>query len=45
MAKNPDGLDLARLLEVLKAYPTPPNCTSPHAPIRIEEMVSRQDDT
>jgi hypothetical protein len=29
-------------LEVLKDYPTPPNCTSPFAPIWINEMVRRQ---
>ena len=29
-------------LEVLKDYPTPPNCTSPFAPAWIAEMVSRQ---
>ncbi|XVV09546.1 DNA alkylation repair protein [Actinoplanes sp. CA-131856] len=29
-------------LEVLKDYPTPPNCTSPYAPIWIAEMVRRQ---
>lgn len=29
-------------LEVLKDYPTPPNCTSPFAPIWIREMVRRQ---
>lgn len=29
-------------LEVLKDYPTPPNCTSPYAPIWIGEMVRRQ---
>jgi len=29
-------------LEVLKDYPTPPNCTSPYAPIWITEMVRRQ---
>jgi len=28
-------------LEVLKDYPTPPNCTSPYAPIWIDEMVRR----
>lgn len=28
-------------LEVLKDYPTPPNCTSPFAPLWIEEMVRR----
>ncbi|MEV0128554.1 DNA alkylation repair protein [Dactylosporangium sp. NPDC050688] len=30
-------------LEVLKDYPTPPNCTSPYAPSWIAEMVRRQD--
>ncbi|WP_062072311.1 DNA alkylation repair protein [Demequina sediminicola] len=29
-------------LEVLKDYPTPPNCTSPYAPEWIEAMVARQ---
>ena len=29
-------------LEVLKDYPTPPNCTSPFAPIWIGEMVRRK---
>lgn len=28
-------------LEVLKDYPTPPNCTSPYAPTWIAEMVRR----
>ncbi|WP_299305924.1 DNA alkylation repair protein [uncultured Brachybacterium sp.] len=28
-------------LEVLKGYPTPPNCTSPYAPVWIDEMVRR----
>ncbi|ANJ28696.1 DNA alkylation repair protein [Agromyces aureus] len=85
VAKNPDGLDLSKLLdlieahmkdapdrlqwsmneclanigihhpalraralaigerlEVLKDYPTPPNCTSPYAPIWITEIVRRQ---
>lgn len=28
-------------LEVLKDYPTPPNCTSPFAPLWIDEMVRR----
>jgi hypothetical protein len=26
---------------VLKDYPTPPNCTSPYAPIWIAEMSKR----
>ncbi|GAA1543826.1 DNA alkylation repair protein [Dactylosporangium maewongense] len=29
-------------LQVLKDYPTPPNCTSPFAPVWIAEMVRRQ---
>lgn len=29
-------------LEVLKDYPTPPNCTSPYVPVWIAEMVRRQ---
>jgi hypothetical protein len=29
---------------VLKDYPTPPNCTSPFAPVWIAEMVRRQHD-
>jgi len=36
------ALDIGNRLEVLKDYPTPPNCTSPYAPIWITEMVSRQ---
>lgn len=30
-------------LEVLKDYPTSPGCTSPYAPVWINEMVRRQD--
>ncbi|MDV7268390.1 DNA alkylation repair protein, partial [Rhodococcus oxybenzonivorans] len=26
----------------LEDYPTPPNCTSPFAPVWITEMVNRQ---
>ena len=33
--------DVGLRLEVLKDYPTPPNCTSPYAPISINEMVRR----
>ncbi|WP_193104372.1 DNA alkylation repair protein [Brachybacterium sp. FME24] len=33
--------DIGERLEVLKDYPTPPNCTSPFAPIWIDEMVRR----
>ncbi|WP_309994088.1 DNA alkylation repair protein [Arthrobacter pascens] len=36
------ALDIGERLEVLKDYPTPPNCTSPFAPIWITEMVRRQ---
>lgn len=36
------ALDIGERLEVLKDYPTPPNCTSPFAPIWIGEMVRRQ---
>ncbi|AKF27449.1 DNA alkylation repair protein [[Brevibacterium] flavum] len=36
------AIAIGKRLEVLKDYPTPPNCTSPFAPIWIEEMVRRQ---
>ncbi|ROO86101.1 3-methyladenine DNA glycosylase AlkD [Actinocorallia herbida] len=36
------ALDIGERLEVLKDYPTPPNCTSPFAPIWINEIVRRQ---
>ncbi len=36
------AVDIGERLEVLKDYPTPPNCTSPFAPIWIGEMVRRQ---
>lgn len=36
------AIDIGERLEVLKNYPTPPNCTSPFAPIWITEMVRRQ---
>ncbi|BCJ57889.1 DNA alkylation repair protein [Micromonospora endophytica] len=39
------ALDIGERLGVLKDYPTPPNCTSPYAPIWIREMVRRQHDT
>jgi 3-methyladenine DNA glycosylase AlkD len=39
---RPRALDIGERLEVLKDYPTPPNCTSPFAPIWITEMVRRQ---
>ncbi|KAA9151766.1 DNA alkylation repair protein [Amycolatopsis acidicola] len=36
------AIEIGERLEVLKDYPTPPNCTSPYAPIWITEMVRRQ---
>jgi len=36
------AIDIGERLEVLKDYPTPPNCTSPFAPIWIDAMVRRQ---
>lgn len=36
------AIDIGNRLGVLKDYPTPPNCTSPFAPIWITEMVRRQ---
>jgi 3-methyladenine DNA glycosylase AlkD len=36
------AIDIGERLEVLKDHPTPPNCTSPFAPVWITEMVSRQ---
>lgn len=36
------AMDIGKRLEVLKDYPTPPNCTSPFAPIWITEIVRRQ---
>lgn len=36
------AMDIGERLEVLKDYPTPPNCTSPFAPIWIAEMVGRR---
>ena len=48
--KNPHSehrtraIDIGERLEVVKDYPTPPNCTSPFVPIWITEMVRRQHD-
>ncbi|WP_091679753.1 DNA alkylation repair protein [Amycolatopsis marina] len=36
------AVDIGERLEVLKTYPTSPNCTSPYAPSWIAEMVRRQ---
>ena len=38
------AIDIGERLQVLVDYPTPPNCTSPFAPIWITEMVRRQHD-
>jgi 3-methyladenine DNA glycosylase AlkD len=35
------AIDIGERLQVLKDYPTPPNCTSPFAPTWITEMVNR----
>lgn len=40
-AHRPRALAIGERLEVLKDYPTPPNCTSPYAPTWITEMVRR----
>jgi len=37
------AMDIGERLRVLEDYPTPPNCTSPFAPVWIAEMVRRQD--
>ncbi len=37
------AIDIGERLRVLEDYPTPPNCTSPFAPIWINEMVRRKD--
>ena len=44
--RNPEyrarAIAIGEELEVLKDYPTPPGCTSPYAPIWINEIVARQ---
>ena len=40
---RPRALDIGQRLGVLKDYPTPPNCTSPFAPIWITEIVARRE--
>jgi 3-methyladenine DNA glycosylase AlkD len=35
------AIAIGERLQVLKDYPTPPNCTSPYAPVWIEEIVRR----
>jgi len=36
------AVEIGERLQVLADYPTPPNCTSPFAPLWIAEMVRRQ---
>ncbi|MGZ3148272.1 DNA alkylation repair protein [Lentzea chajnantorensis] len=36
------AIDIGERLQVLKDYPTPPNCTSPFAPVWITEVVRRR---
>jgi 3-methyladenine DNA glycosylase AlkD len=36
------AIDIGERLRVLEDYPTPPNCTSPFAPVWITEMVRRR---
>jgi 3-methyladenine DNA glycosylase AlkD len=36
------AIDIGERLRVLEDYPTPPNCTSPFAPVWIAEMVGRR---
>lgn len=43
-ALRPRAIEIGERLEVLKDYPTPPNCTSPFAPIWITEIVRRNDE-
>ncbi|MFC5744631.1 DNA alkylation repair protein [Actinomadura rugatobispora] len=38
------AVDIGERLQVLKDYPTPPNCTSPFAPTWITEVVRRRHD-
>lgn len=35
-------IDIGERLQVLKDYPTPPNCTSPYVPIWVTEVVRRR---
>ncbi|MFD0338531.1 DNA alkylation repair protein [Streptomyces sp. NPDC127117] len=39
------AIDIGERLEVLKDYPTPPNCTSPFAPVWIAELVRRRQES
>lgn len=37
------ALEIGERLEVLKDYPTPPNCVSPYVPLWVNEMVARKE--
>lgn len=37
------AIGIGERLEVLKDYPTPPNCTSPFAPLWINEIIRRRE--
>nr|WSW68885.1 DNA alkylation repair protein [Streptomyces sp. NBC_00995] len=37
------AIGIGERLEVLKDYPTPPGCTSPYAPVWINELVRRRE--
>ncbi|GAA1691949.1 hypothetical protein GCM10009830_44590 [Glycomyces endophyticus] len=37
------AIAIGERLEVLKDYPTSPGCTSPYAPVWIEELVRRKE--
>ncbi|GAB3809334.1 DNA alkylation repair protein [Micromonospora zhanjiangensis] len=39
------AMGIGERLGVLRDYPTPPNCTSPYAPVWITEVVRRRRDT
>jgi 3-methyladenine DNA glycosylase AlkD len=41
-AERDRAIAIGEELQVLADYPTPPNCTSPFAPLWIAEMVRRQ---
>lgn len=41
-ARRDRAIAIGERLQVLADYPTPPNCTSPFAPLWIAEMVRRQ---
>lgn len=40
---RPRAIDIGERLEVLKDYPTAPNCTSPYVPLWVAEIVRRRE--